>query len=43
VLPGPGLKIACQGGAVEILRASLGDGPHRDGAALGLAPGVQIG
>ena len=43
VLPGPGLKIACQGGAVEILRASLGDGPHRDGAALGLAPGVRIG
>ena len=43
VLAGPGLKIACGDGAVEILRASIGDGPHIDGVLLGLAPGVRIG
>jgi len=39
VLPGPSLRVGCGDGAVEILKASLGDG----GPIAGLAAGVRIG
>ncbi len=43
VLAGPGLRVACGQGAVELLRASLDEGPRGPGAALGLAAGLRIG